>query len=77
MPIAGRSAKGPRAARDFLARRIAGEAVRLSAVRYDKYGGRVDATVADEKGDIGRSMIRAGLARPYHGERRLPWCEGA
>ena len=63
------------AARDFLARRIEGAAVRLSFVRYDKYGGRVDATVADTKGDIGRSMIQAGLARPYHGERRMPWCD--
>ncbi len=44
--------------------------MRLSAVRYDKYGGRVDASVADTRGDIGASMIRAKLARPYDGERR-------
>ncbi|HVP84451.1 MAG TPA: thermonuclease family protein [Rhizomicrobium sp.] len=35
------------AARDWLVRRIEGKNVRLSAVRYDKYGGRVDATVRD------------------------------
>jgi endonuclease YncB( thermonuclease family) len=62
------------AARDFLARRIEGGAVRLTSVRYDKYGGRVDATVFDAKGDLGSLMIKTGLARPYHGERRVSWC---
>lgn len=62
------------AARDYLARRLAGGEVELSAVRYDKFGGRVRAVVRDEKGDIGRAMIAAGLARPYHGERRRSWC---
>jgi micrococcal nuclease len=63
------------AARDFLARRIEGGQVRLSALRYDKYGGRVDAVVQDARGDIGAAMLRARLARPYHGERRQPWCD--
>ncbi|MBU6442411.1 MAG: thermonuclease family protein [Alphaproteobacteria bacterium] len=62
------------AARDYLARRIGGGEVELSNVRYDKYGGRVDATVEDARGDVGRAMIAAGHARPYHGERRQPWC---
>src|ERR1700712_1185618 len=62
------------AARDYLAGRIAGGEVRLSAVRYDKYGGRVDATVADLRGDIGDAMIKTGLARAYYGERREGWC---
>jgi len=63
------------AARDFLAHRIEGGQVRLSAVRYDKFGGRVDAIVQDGQGDIGAAMVRARLARPYHGERRKPWCD--
>ncbi len=62
------------AARDYLARRISGGEVRLSAVHYDKYGGRVDAVVRDDKGDIGQAMIAAGMARPYHGHRRQGWC---
>ncbi len=65
------------AARAYLARRIEGGEVRLSAVRYDKYGGRVDAVVEDDSGNIGDAMVRAGLARPYHGERRRPWCGAA
>ena len=66
--------KGAQAARDYLARRIEGGAVRLSAVRYDKYGGRVDAAVADDRGDIAGAMLRARLARPYDGGHRDGWC---
>lgn len=62
------------AARTYLARRIEGGDVKLSAVRNDKYGGRIDATVIDAKGDIAAAMIRAGLARAYEGGRRDGWC---
>lgn len=62
------------AARSWLADRIGGGVVELSTVRYDKYGGRVRATVRDTHGNVGEAMIRRGLARPYHGGRRAPWC---
>jgi len=65
------------AARDYLARRIEGGSVRLSQVRNDKYGGRVDADVSDAKGDIGEAMIAKKLARPYAGGRRGGWCDAA
>ncbi len=66
--------RGAEAARAYLARRLEGGAVTLSAVRYDKYGGRVDAVVADSGGDIARAMLRARLARAYDGGRRDGWC---
>lgn len=62
------------AARDYLIHRIGNGTVWLADVRYDKYGGRVRATVSDAQGDIGQDMIKLGLARPYHGERRRSWC---
>ena len=62
------------AARDYLSQRIAGGEVELSDVRYDKYGGRIRAVVRDGGGNVGEAMIAAGLARPYHGERRRSWC---
>lgn len=65
------------AARDWLVRRIEGAEVRLSEVHYDKYGGRVDATVHDARGDVGAGLIAAGLARPYRGGHRGGWCEAA
>ena len=63
-------------ARDYLIQRLSGEEVKLAHIVYDKYGGRVRAEVRDERGDIGVGMLREKLARPYHGERRQPWCTG-
>jgi len=63
-------------ARDYLAHRLAGEEIRLSRIVYYKYGGRVRAEVSDGNGDIGQALLREKLARPYHGERRQPWCTG-
>jgi endonuclease YncB( thermonuclease family) len=63
------------AAREYLARRIEGGEVKLTSVRYDKYGGRIDAAVADAGGDIAHAMLRAHMARPYEGGRRASWCE--
>jgi endonuclease YncB( thermonuclease family) len=66
-----------RAARTFLAHRIEGAQVTLSRVAYDKYGGRVRASVSDRAGDLASAMIAQGLVRPYRGGKRKPWCEGA
>ena len=63
------------AARDYLASRIGDGEVELSAVRYDKFGGRVRAVVRDAGGDVAAAMIAKGFARPYHGERRRSWCD--
>ncbi len=65
------------AARDYLTRRIGGDRVELTAVRYDKYGGRVRAVVRDGGGEIAAAMIARGLARPYHGGRRGSWCDAS
>lgn len=41
--------------------------------RLDKYR-RTLARVTIGGRDVADLMIRQGLARPYHGERRRPWC---
>ena len=65
-------------ARDRLAELLAAGTARLDDIRHDKYGGRVRARVLDgEGGDVGAALVAAGLARPYHGERRQPWCPDA
>lgn len=63
-------------ARDALARRAAvGSTVELVDVRNGKYGGRVIARVLGAGGaNLGAALITAGLARPYHGHARQPWC---
>jgi len=62
------------AARDFLARRLLNREITLLRVVYDKFGGRVRADISDANGDIAKALLDAGLASPYHGERREPWC---
>jgi endonuclease YncB( thermonuclease family) len=56
--------------------RLAGSSIRLTDVAYDKYGGRVDANVANAAGlDLGAAMLKAGLAHPYDGNGpRADWC---
>jgi endonuclease YncB( thermonuclease family) len=61
-------------ARDFLTRRLLNREITLLRVVYDKFGGRVRAEISDSDGDIGQALLAAGLARPYGGERREPWC---
>lgn len=63
------------AARDYLTRRLLNKEIMLVRVVYDKFGGRVRAEIGDADGDIARALIAEGLARPYRGERRQPWCE--
>ena len=62
-------------ARDYLARRLDKSPIKLSHVVYDKYGGRVRATVSDANGDVGVALLKEGFARPYYGGRRAPWCD--
>jgi micrococcal nuclease len=62
------------AARDFLVERLLNREITLLRVAYDKFGGRVRAEISDSDGDIAQALLAAGLARPYHGERREPWC---
>ncbi|MFN0042004.1 MAG: thermonuclease family protein [Alphaproteobacteria bacterium] len=66
------------ASRDHLASRVAGGAVVLTQVRYEKYGGRVLAQVRLPDGtDLAHDMIATGHARSYDGGKRGMWCEEA
>jgi micrococcal nuclease len=54
--------------------------VALYDIQHDKYGGRVRArvrVVTRSGADIGQMLIKSGLARPYKGEARQPWCSVA
>jgi micrococcal nuclease len=57
---------------------LADEQVTLYDIQHDKYGGRVRARVVTRSGDdLGQMLIKAGLARPYKGDARQPWCSVA
>ena len=64
-----------RRARDEVTRRALGQDVQLWEIAYDKYGGRVVARVTLPDGaDLAGALLEAGLARPYAGAARQPWC---
>lgn len=49
--------------------------VRLTRIEDDKYAGRVLADVVSDDGiDLAAAMLESGLARPYEGGGREPWC---
>lgn len=64
------------AARAYAEKIIGGSGqVWLINVKYDKYGGRVAASIRLANGrDFAREMIAAGHARPYRGGQRGSWC---
>ncbi len=63
------------AARDELARLIAGGTISVSNVAGAKYYGRVLADVATPDGrNIAPAMLSMALVRPYGGGRRGGWC---
>lgn len=62
------------AAADFTAKfLLAGSAIVLKDLHLDKYG-RALARVEVDGQDLSAALLAAGLARPYHGEKREPWC---
>ncbi len=63
------------AARGELESLLSDHMIKIYNVRLEKYAGRVLAKAQTTDGiDIGGHMISKGFARPYHGEKRRPWC---
>ena len=55
--------------------RLSGNRVILQGLKWDKYGGRIDADVYLMNGEkLADLMIMQGYARPYQGGRRAGWC---
>jgi micrococcal nuclease len=63
-------------ARDQLAVLVNGGEVRLRDVRFDKYGGRVVASVETARGeDVARRLLAERVVRRYEGSARAGWCD--
>jgi len=63
------------AARAALQTMLADGSVTISRVGTDKYGGRIDASVATRRiPDVSAALLRGGYARRYDGGRRGSWC---
>jgi micrococcal nuclease len=50
-------------------------AIDVQMTEWDKYGGRVLGHLILDGQSLADMLIRAGLARPYHGEAKSSWCE--
>jgi micrococcal nuclease len=62
-------------ARDYARSLVSnGHAVTFENFEHDKYGGRVLADVYVDGQDLATLLIAQGLARPYDGGKRQPWC---
>jgi len=56
--------------------KLSGNRVTLQGLKWDKYGGRVDADVFLANGQkLADMMIQQGYARPYNGGKRAGWCQ--
>lgn len=62
------------AAKDRLTALLAAGPVSLAQVKFDKFGGRIDAIVLVGGKDVGQQLVAEGLAHPYNGGVKLPWC---
>ena len=63
------------AARTALQNILAEGGVTISRVGVDKYGGRVDATIATRgTADVSAALLKGGFARAYDGGKRGSWC---
>jgi micrococcal nuclease len=63
------------AARTHLVAVVATGKLRMRQIENDKYAGRVVADiVTDDGADLREAMLESGLARPYDGGGRDPWC---
>jgi endonuclease YncB( thermonuclease family) len=51
-----------------------GTVLELRGLKPDKYAGRYDAAVLRAGADLAERLVEEGLARPYDGGRREPWC---
>lgn len=51
-----------------------GDSVELRNVHHDKYGGRILADVYLNGRAVADILIKRGLARSYHGEKKTSWC---
>ena len=63
------------AARAALEKILAEGGVTISRVGVDKYGGRIDATIATRStADVSAALLTGGFARAYDGGKRGSWC---
>jgi micrococcal nuclease len=49
--------------------------ITFSELKWDKYGGRVLAEVKINNKSLAQDLMKNGLGRQYHGEKKQSWCD--
>jgi len=49
--------------------------ITFSELKWDKYGGRVLAEVKINNKSLTQDLMKNGLGRQYHGEKKQSWCD--
>ena len=52
-----------------------GQEITFSELKWDKYGGRVLSEVKINNRSLAQDLIKNGLGREYHGEKKQGWCK--
>jgi len=52
-----------------------GDTVQVEVIKWDKFGGRIDAVVLVDGQNFGQMQIDRGLAKPYDGGTKESWCD--
>jgi endonuclease YncB( thermonuclease family) len=65
------------AAATAFAKKVLSEAlvVQFEIKEWDKFGGRVLGDVIYDGKRLSEELLKAGLARPYSGDKKKSWCE--
>lgn len=54
---------------------IENKTIKLTDIKWDKYGGRINAKVFINDLNVGDELIKRNLARAYYGEKKKSWCK--
>jgi len=60
--------------KSFLSNWILHKQVIIANCENDKFGGRWLCDVEYKNSEVSSTMIVNGFARPYNGEKKIPWC---
>jgi len=61
--------------RDKVIEWIDGKIVKITFLKWDKYGGRIDGNIFFDDRSVGEELIKLGFAKIYHGKKKKKWTQ--
>jgi len=66
--------KAGQKAKEFTTQFLEPGNITVTDIKNGKFAGRVLGNIHVNGRSLGQALIFAGLAKPYSGEKRVPWC---